>query len=125
MSEDFTVTVPLRTTRGQNEREHHMARHRRVKAERAAVAWALAGQKPPAGPVAVLMRRVAPGSRGLDSHDNLPASLKAPVDAVAEWLGRDDADPSIRWAYAQRPGKKGEWMVEIIVTQEARPWANA
>lgn len=109
------VTVPIRTTRGQNEREHPMARHRRVKSEREAVAWLLKPHRAPAGPVTVLMRRVAP-SKGLDAHDNLPASLKAPVDQVAAWLGRDDADPSITWQYAQRPGKKGEWAIEIEVS---------
>jgi hypothetical protein len=115
------ISVPLRTSRGQNEREHHMARHRRVKAERAAIGWGLAGKpKPPLGStLQVLMCRVSPGSKGLDSHDNLPASLKAPVDAVAEWLGRDDADPLIKWSYAQRPGKKGEWAVEVEVSEVA------
>jgi hypothetical protein len=115
------ATVPLRTSRGQNEREHHMQRHRRVKAEREAVAWVLRPHTPPSGPVTVLMRRVAPGSKGLDAHDNLPASLKAPVDQVAQWLGRDDSDPSITWQYGQRPGKKGEWLVEIVITAREGP----
>ena len=114
----IAVTVPLKTGRGQNEREHWRARDRRVRAEREAVAWLLRGHRPPAGPVTVLLRRVVPGSRGLDAHDNLPGSLKAPVDQVAQWLGRDDADPSITWEYAQRPGKKGEWLVEIEVNGE-------
>lgn len=112
--------VPLRTTNGQNAREHHMVRHRRVRAERAAIAWALATRTPPAGPVRVLMTRVSPpGATGvwqpLDAHDNLRGALKAPVDAVAQWLGRDDADPSIEWRYAQRQGRAGQWAVEVQV----------
>ncbi len=118
--------APLRTTAGQNAREHHFARARRVKAEREAISWALATTRPPAGPVHVLMVRVAPpGATGrwvpLDKHDNLRGSLKAPVDAVAEWLGRDDADPSITWEYGQRQGDKGEWAVEIHVSEAAQP----
>ncbi|QHJ00097.1 hypothetical protein GT347_20200 [Xylophilus rhododendri] len=108
------VLVPLRTGTGQNDREHHHARARRVKAERHAVAWLLALHKPPAGPVIVTMCRISPGP-GLDAHDNLRASLKAPVDQVAAWLGRDDRDPSITWAYEQRRSKPGEWMVAIEV----------
>lgn len=99
-----------------------MARHRRVKAEREAVKWALKTHKPPAGPVRVLLTRVSPPAANgrwakLDEHDNLRGSLKAPVDQVAAWLGRDDADPSIAWSYAQRRGAKGEWRVEILIEE--------
>ena len=112
------VVVPLRTGTGQNDREHFRARARRVKHERLAVAWMLAVHKPPAGPVTVTLCRVSPGN-GLDAHDNLRGSLKAPVDQVAEWLGRDDRDPSITWAYEQRRGKPGEWSVHIDVSELA------
>lgn len=110
------VVVPLRTGTGQNDREHFRARARRVKHERLAVAWMLAVHKPPTGPVTVTLCRVSPGN-GLDAHDNLRGSLKAPVDQVAEWLGRDDRDPSITWAYEQRRGAVGIWLVEISVLQ--------
>lgn len=115
------VSIPMRTGRGQNDREHHMARHRRMKAEREAVLWALHPKKPPAGPVTVLLRRVSPpGATGkwvpLDEHDNLRGALKAPVDGVAQWLGRDDADPSIVWMYAQRRGEPKQWAVEVEVS---------
>lgn len=108
------LKIPIRTARGLNNREHHMARARRVKAERQAVAWMLAGKPKPEGLVTVLMRRVSPSSKGLD-EDNLQGSQKSVRDQIADWLGRDDADPSITWQYAQRPGKKGEWAVEIEV----------
>ena len=111
----MNFTLSMRTSNGLNSREHYMARSRRVKAERQAVAWALVGSKPPSGPVTVLLRRVSPSSKGLDG-DNLQGSQKAVRDQVAVWLGRDDADPSITWLYGQRPGKKKEWLVEIEVT---------
>lgn len=118
------ASVPLRTTNGQNVREHHFTRARRVKKEREAVLWRLAPTRRPAGPVRVLMVRVSPPSatgrwQPLDAHDNLRGALKAPVDAVAEWLGRDDADPSITWEYGQRQGAKGEWAVELHITERA------
>ncbi|WP_206597347.1 hypothetical protein [Pseudacidovorax intermedius] len=86
------------------------------------MAWALMGKPRPAGPVRVLMVRISPPSatglwQPLDEHDNLRGSLKAPVDQVAAWLGRDDADPSIAWSYAQRRGAKGEWAVEIQIEE--------
>ena len=108
------ISVPIRTARGQNAREHYMQRARRVKAERLAVGLMLNPHKPPQGLVTVLLRRVSPSNKGLDS-DNLVGSMKAPRDQIAQWLGRDDADPSITWLYQQRPGKKGEWAVEIEV----------
>jgi hypothetical protein len=111
----MNLIVPIRTSRGQNEREHYMQRARRVKAERLAVGLMLNPHRAPEGPVTVLMRRVSPSNKGLDS-DNLQGSLKAIRDQIASWLGRDDADPSINWMVAQRPGKTGEWAVEIEVS---------
>jgi hypothetical protein len=76
------VTVPLRLGRGQNNREHHMARHRRVKAEREAVSWVLLGKPRPPLPCAwtttgVLVRssRCVMGLlRGLASMTAAPTS---------------------------------------------------
>lgn len=110
----MTVSVPLRTATGQNEREHWRARDRRVRKEREAITWGVAGKKKPVLPCVILLRRVAP-STGLDAHDNLPGALKAPVDALAAWLGIDDRDPRVRWVYEQR---RGPWAVEI----EVLPW---
>jgi hypothetical protein len=104
--------VPLRTSPGGNNREHHMARARRVKRERTAVAWALlpAKERPPL-PVVVTLERRAP-SNGLDD-DNLTQSLKPVRDQVAVWLGVDDRDPRVTWLYEQRRDKL--WSVGIRV----------
>lgn len=111
------ISIPLRTGRGQNDREQHMVRHRRVKAEREAVQWRLNGQKAPAGAVTVLLVRVSPSAVGLDG-DNLQGSMKAVRDQVAAWLGRDDREGSgVSWDYGQRRGARGEWAVEVHVSE--------
>jgi hypothetical protein len=107
------VVVPMRTSRGGNNREHHMARARRVKKERYFTAICLRD----AGvvqdlPCEVLLVRVTPTAKPLDD-DNLRGSLKAVRDEVAAWLGVDDADPRVSWAYDQRKGVAKEWAVEI------------
>ena len=110
------LSIPLRTGRGLNDRMHFMVRARKVKAERLAVGLVLNTHKAPAGPVTVNLGRVSPSAKGLDK-DNLQGALKAVRDQVAAWLGRDDADDSITWNYGQRPGKRGEWAVEIEVME--------
>jgi len=103
------LTIPLRTSRGQNAREHHHARAKRVKAERSAVAWSLLGKPKPALPCVVHMTRIAP-SNGLDD-DNLTGALKAVRDQIAEWLGVDDKDTA-RVAYRCHQ-ERGPWGVRI------------
>jgi hypothetical protein len=105
------IRIPLRTGRGLNDREHHMAKARRVKAEREAMGYFLGGKKRPELPCVVTLARVAP-SNGLDG-DNLQGSLKAPRDAVAVWLGVDDADQRVTWLYEQR--RDVEWAVEVRI----------
>jgi len=105
------VITGMRTSRGQNAREHHMARSRRVKEERERVAWVLCARKAerPALPCVVTLTRVAP-SNGLDD-DNLSGAMKAVRDQVAHWIGVDDARRDIvRYEYEQR---RGPWAVEI------------
>lgn len=103
------LTIPLRTVPGMNVREHHMARARRVKAEREQVGWALRAIGRPALPCMVTLTRSAP-SNGLDD-DNLTGSLKGCRDAVAEWLGVDDRRRDIvRYSYEQ---ERGPWAVRV------------
>ncbi|MGQ2994263.1 hypothetical protein [Variovorax sp.] len=105
--------IDLKLGNGMNIREHHFARARRVKNEKSAVGWTLRTQRPPQGPVRVTLTRCMWG-KGLDG-DNLQGSLKAPRDAVAEWLGRDDADKSIDWVYAQTPASRGKGFMTIEI----------
>lgn len=103
------LSVPMRTVPGLNVREHHMARSRRVKTERAHVAWALVNVSKPALPCVVTLTRVAP-SNGLDD-DNLAGACKGVRDQVAAWLGVDDKRADVvRYEYRQ---ERGPWAVRI------------
>lgn len=103
----------FKTRGGMNSREHHMARARRVKSERAVVGWYLRSHATPTLPCVVTLTRIAPSS-GIDPFDNLPSSLKGVVDAIAEWIGIDDKDPAVKYEAKQ---ERGPWAVRI----ESRP----
>ena len=55
----------------------------------------------PAGGV-VVVTMLALLRREFDEHDNLRASLKPLVDAIAGSLGVQDNDARVRWQYAQQ-----------------------
>lgn len=104
------ILIPVRTVAGLNHREHHMARARRVKAEREATGWGLKGQPQPSLPCSVLLTRISPAHVTPDD-DTTVGALKGCRDAVAEWLGVNDRDRHIvRYAYAH---EKGPWGVRI------------
>lgn len=103
------LDVPMRTVPGMNVREHPMARAKRVKAEKSVIAWELVKIAKPPIPCTCLLTRVAP-SNGLDD-DNLAGALKSVRDAVADWLGVDDAKrETVRYRYSQ---SRGPWGVRI------------
>jgi len=107
------VSVPIRVVSVMNTREHHQARARRAKLHRQSAHWAMEQTRTrPALPCIVTMTRIAP--REMDG-DNLQAGMKACRDGVADWLGLDDADARITWAYAQRKGKPKEYAVEVSI----------
>lgn len=103
------ITVPMRTVRGMNTREHFRTRVKRVRAEKEVIAWELVKQTRPPIPCTCLLTRVAP-SNGLDD-DNLAGALKSVRDAVATWLGVDDGKrEAVRYRYAQT---RGPWGVRV------------
>jgi hypothetical protein len=103
------VVALMRTVPGMNTREHFRVRIKRVKAEKAVVLWELHQRPHPPLPCTVLLTRVAP-SNGLDD-DNLAGALKSVRDAVADWLGVDDARrETVRYRYSQT---RGPWGVRI------------
>jgi hypothetical protein len=103
------LDLALQTRGGMNAREHHMARSRRVKSERATVGWYLRAFTKPALPLIVTLTRIAP-SAGLDD-DNLASALKSCRDSFAEWIGVDDRHRDVvRYRYEQ---ERGAWGVRI------------
>ncbi len=94
-----TVRLDLATVSESNARGHWGSRARRAREQRRAVRIALARLSPPPGPWVVALVRIGP--RPLDG-DNAQGALKACRDAVAVWLGVDDApDAPVTWTYGQ------------------------
>jgi len=115
---DATVELdlPLRVISSLNQREHWAAKARRAKQERVTTAWMLAAEPKPSLPCVVLLTRIAP--RKLDD-DNLRGAFKAVRDEVARWLGVDDADPRVRWAYAQTRGRPKQFAARVTIQGDA------
>jgi hypothetical protein len=104
------VELPLHLAPVGNRREHPFSRARRTRREIAAVLGALKGHTPPPLPVVFELTRT--GWNALDP-DGLVAALKAPIDALARWLGVDDRDLRLFWRLSQavtrqtRIGRRG------------------
>jgi hypothetical protein len=104
------VILPIKTVSLTNMREHWRTRHRRTKYQREAVSLLM-----PKGvqiPCTVRLTRISSGT--LDS-DNLPASLKSVRDQIAALSGVDDADPRIKWEYAQERINRRQYEVKLEV----------
>lgn len=109
------VRFPLKTAPGLNAREHWSVRQRRVRSEKEITGWQLAALnsvRACALPCSVILTRFSAGT--LDG-DNLQGALKAVRDAVATWLGVDDADPRVTWEYTQDRCPRGEHHVQITI----------
>ncbi len=111
-----TCRLPIKTVSVANLREHWSKRARRARQHRQValllVQAELASVRRWFVPVVVKLTRVAP--RALDS-DNLQSSCKAARDGVADALGIDDGDDSIRWEYDQIRGNPREYAVIVTV----------
>lgn len=126
------VALPLHLAPVGNRREHPFARARRTRREIAAVLAPLKGRTPPPLPVVVELTRT--GWNALDP-DGLVAAMKAPIDALAGWLGVDDRDRRLFWRLAQtvtrerrleRDGRgRGRWVADASVRITVRPWQEA
>lgn len=88
----------------------HWAAKARAVADARNLAWALATQRPrvPCLPDAVIFVELYPPTKRGDVH-NVPSSLKAYIDGIAEAMGCDDRGfrveyPS-QWAGSGKPGK--------------------
>ncbi len=118
------VEVPLALGALGNRREHHLARARRTRREHEIILAALTAYSPLSLPVVVLLVRV--GWNRLDV-DGLVASVKGPIDALAQWLSVDDRDRRVRWRLAQattreRRFARGRWGAASALRIVVRPW---
>ncbi len=117
-NEAIELTLPLRTTRGQNDRLHWAAQHRKIKRERgtACMLTRLALNREPrlfSYPVIVTLTRLSSGQ--LDD-DNLRGSLKSVRDGIADAFNEDDSERSrLRFVYAQEKCKRGAFGVKVRI----------
>ena len=100
------VKIHVKTNRVR-ENESDAAFNKRVNTARDAVKAALKGVSKPITPITVTLRRVAPS--GKMAVCLLPC-LETIQYFVNSWIGQD---AYITWKYAQRPGKKDEWLVDV------------
>jgi predicted Fe-S protein YdhL (DUF1289 family) len=113
----LVVVAPIHVISEANIRCHWRVKAKRVAAHRSLARVFLNGHHKPDAPCAITLTRIAP--RELDD-DNLAAGCKGARDGVADWLGIDDGDKRLSWAYAQRRGGKGEYALEVRIA-----WAIA
>ena len=112
--------LPIKTASEANSSEHWTKKAKRHRLQKRRIKVAFLADRPQiALPCLVSLTRIAP--RVLDSHDNLPMSMKYIVDSIAEELtgnmvaGRADDDNRITWLYAQKKGKVREYGVRIQI----------
>ena len=108
------VLLPLHIVSEANAREHWRKVAARKKSHRFnATVWLMNKKRPETDePITITLTRIAP--RVLDD-DNLSSGFKAARDGVADWLGIDDGSKRLRWLYAQRRGRTGEYAAEVRV----------
>lgn len=129
------VFIPGLTVKSElNAREHWVRVHRRKREQRDAVTaeLRLRGGYAPRGALAtapllrVRMVRVYDGrGRQMDS-DNLDGAFKAIRDAIALWLGRDDAPGcGVEWETGQERGESAGVRIEVEPVNPAQEGAAA
>lgn len=115
-SEKFIIPIKL-------ESQSNLSEHWTKKASRKKKQWKLVQMvlnrtqvKPPC---TVMLLRIAP--RMLDEDDNLREAFKTIKDSIGDILipglkpGHADADPRIKWLYAQKKGIPKYYAVEIVL----------
>lgn len=111
----------LRLVSEANQREHHMAKHRRAAKHRAlgrnVVGIDLRRDRPTL-PLTVTITKLG---AGLIDSDNLAGSAKALRDGIADVLRetsglRDDGDARVTWVVKQERAPRGTHAVRVEVT---------
>lgn len=114
--------LPIKTASESNSSEHWTKKAKRHRLQQRRVKEAFLEDQPQIEfPLHVVLTRISP--RRLDSHDNLPTSLKWISDSIAANLtgnfvpGRADDDKRITWEYRQEKGKVREYAVRIEIQE--------
>ncbi len=114
----ISCEIPIKTVSELNCSQHWIQKHKRHRQQKFFVKKALEHViKQVTLPCKITLTRLAENK--LDEHDNLPASMKWIVDAIAGLLkpnmepGRADDDQRIIIAYAQRKQQKMGVLIEI------------
>ena len=129
----LTTTIDVQLGRGQNMREHHYTRAKRVKAEREATLAALlehadarlaldACAYPDDSGARITLHR--PWARVALDSDNLSGAFKGVRDEVASFLGVDDKSERLHWIYTQSKQPKGTLptvTIEVLPVQDIDP----
>jgi hypothetical protein len=107
------LTLPIKTKGGLNNREHFMARHRRVKKERETTKLIVRSALPSRGlPCTVRLTRISSGTM---DDDGCVGALKSIRDGIADALEVDDGDSRIHFFYAQEKCKRGGFGVRVQI----------
>lgn len=113
----IAVTLPLKIVSESNQRCHWREKSARARQHRSTARLMMAveaGPAPIAPGIVITLTRIAP--RELDD-DNLASGFKATRDGVADWLGIDDGSKRLKWLYAQRKGRPGQYAALVTVDE--------
>lgn len=120
------VELPLTLPSVANLREHWRPKAKRVAAQRAAVTMALKSREQRQAVLEcqaalargrlleVQLTRIAPRAIR-DTFDNLPVSLKAPVDALAALFGVDDSSDQLLFLKPRQEPGRAALRIEVVV----------
>jgi hypothetical protein len=115
-SSTHRVTVPIRLESEANLHEHWRGRQRRAGKQHADITFVVqaALHHPPPGILHVVFTRRDVAGTALDRGDNTEMAFKHVRDALARWLGHDDADPRIAWGpHRQEIASSPSLLIEI------------
>ena len=112
----LTFEIPVKTISEANSHGHWRVRHKRRQAQRETSAiytrqWL---EDLPAPPLSIRLTRLCPVL--IRDSDNLPVSMKAVRDGIADAIGIDDGDKRLVWEYGQR--RRKEYGVEVTIEPE-------
>ncbi len=119
----YEFTVPIKTVPESNRGgEHYITKSKRHRTQKEAIWCALHNKSLDIQlPCDIKLTRIAP--RSLDSHDNLPLSMKWLADQICEYIfpgkaaGRADDTDEVKFIYDQEKGQPKQYAVKVTIYQ--------